>query len=436
MGRGCDNRGMQNHTNSGSGAHRTPSHTIGHASDGASVDLSQQPTAHTRPPNALLARIRQAIASAGGWLPFDAFMQMALYEPGLGYYSHSRPKIGRMPANGSASGRQPGSDFVTAPEISPLFGQCIAAQIAQALSHTGVDTVYEFGAGNGTLARDILRQIGGQVARYCIVDVSGALRARQAETLAEFGDQVQWLSELPPAIHGVLLGNEVLDAMPVKLLARHANGCWSERGVSLDDSQTLSWQDRPTALRPPCDPWQDDEADSATAPPADAAGGDAAQALSYLTEIHPWADAFIRTTSERLRQGAALWIDYGFGEAEYYHPQRRTGTLVCHHQHRMDDQPLQHVGEKDITSHVDFTAVAVAAQHAGLEVLGYTTQAHFLINCGIQRLLEQATLPERIMAAKLLHEHEMGELFKVIMLGPSPFWEPLGFQNGDRTHTL
>ncbi|KKW67490.1 hypothetical protein AAV94_10005 [Lampropedia cohaerens] len=362
---------------------------------------------------ALTAQLHSAIAAGGGWLPFDAFMQMALYAPGLGYYSHARRKIGRMPARGDAS---EGSDFVTAPELSALFGRTLARQIAQALDHYGCDTVFEFGAGNGTLARDVLDTLGEQVRRYCIVDVSHTLRARQAERLQAHAGKIEWLSELPDCLEGVLLGNEVLDAMPVKLLA-FQDGQWHERGVALDAQQQLVWHDRPTALRPPVD-----------LPLAPQQG--------YVTEIHPWAEAFIRTTAERLRRGAALWIDYGFGEREYYHPQRNMGTLVAHHQHRVDDDVLTQIGEKDITSHVNFTGIAVAAQEAGLEVLGYTSQARFLINCGIQPLLDAATLAQRAMAARLLHEHEMGELFKVMMLGTGPFWEPLGFSAGDRTHTL
>lgn len=370
--------------------------------------------------------IRTRMQTESAWLPFDQFMQMALYEPGLGYYSHGRRKIGRMPAKepSAAAGDAPqteaeqiareGSDFVTAPAMSALFGRSVAVQIAEVLRTTGTDTIYEFGAGNGTLARDILEVLGSQVRRYYIVDVSLALRQRQAETLAAFGDQVQWLSELPESLEGVLLGNEVLDAMPVQLLVQK-QGQWFERGVALDEAAHFVWQDRPTDLSAPIEIECDED---------------------YVTEIHPWADAFVRTTSERLKKGAAIWIDYGFGEHEFYHPQRHMGTLVCHFQHQMDALPLEQVGEKDITAHVNFTSVAVIAQELGLEVLGYTSQARFLANCGIAAMLDQAPLQERIMGAKLLHEHEMGELFKVIMVGPGPFWEPLGFAQGDRTHTL
>lgn len=380
--------------------------------------MDNTPQSVTRPLHAAIAAQLQA---QQGWLAFDAFMQMALYQPGLGYYSNERRKIGLMPArelpapgpNGDKQTTE-GSDFATAPEMSTLFGRSIAVQIQEVLEHTGTDCVYEFGAGNGTLARDILQTLGQRVRHYYIVDVSSALRERQAETLAEFGAQVQWLAELPEVLEGVLLGNEVLDAMPVKLIVQK-QGQWFERGVALDESNDFVWADRPTTHTAPIEVHCEED---------------------YVTEIHPWADAFVRTTAERLKKGAALWIDYGFSEHEFYHPQRHMGTLVCHFQHQMDDLPLQQVGLKDITAHVNFTAVAVTAQQAGLEVLGYTSQARFLANCGIAALLEQAPLAARIMGAKLLHEHEMGELFKVIMLGAGPFWEPLGFIDGDRTHTL
>lgn len=386
------------------------------------------------PTNALTALIAQAIEQAGGRIGFDRFMELALYAPGLGYYSNSRPKIGFMPTDGQSAG----SDFITAPQMSSLFGKTVARQIAQALEHTRTSTVYEFGAGTGVLALDILQTLGDQVQRYCIVDLSGSLKAQQAQTLAAFAHKVQWLDALPDTMEGVLLGNEVLDAMPVKLLHRQ-NGQWHERGVQRNTFQPnqqaarrtdglvdgladeygvepFEWTSWPTSLRPPVE--------------IDEAAGD------YLTEIHPQAQAFIRTVAERLKRGAALWIDYGFAEREYYHPQRHMGTLACHHQHKMDDNPLQQAGLKDITSHINFTGVAVAAQEAGLEVLGYTSQGHFLLNCGMVEWLEKASVQQRVMASKLVQEHEMGELFKVIMLGTGPFWEPLGFTHGDRTHTL
>ncbi|XAH24451.1 SAM-dependent methyltransferase [Xylophilus sp. GW821-FHT01B05] len=361
------------------------------------------------PHGALHGQIASAIAQAGGWIGFDRFMAMALYAPGLGYYARSSPKFGAMP--------QSGSDFVTAPELSPLFGRTLAAQVAEALQATGTDEVWEFGAGSGALAQQLLEALGDRVRRYVIVDVSGSLRARQQARLAAWGDKVQWLAELPARIEGVVVGNEVLDAMPVQLLARHggqADGVWHERGVVLQDG-AFAWADRLTDLRPPLD----------IEGPQD-----------YLTEIHPQGQAFVRTLADRLARGAAFLLDYGFGESEYYHPQRHMGTVMCHRGHVADSDPLADVGEKDITAHVDFTGIALAAQEAGLEVLGYTTQAHFLYNCGLGPLLDQASPVERAAAAKLVLEHEMGELFKVIALGRGEAWEPMGFAQGDRSHRL
>jgi SAM-dependent MidA family methyltransferase len=351
--------------------------------------------------------VHEAIAGAGGWLPFDRFMAIALYEPGLGYYTNELQKFGAMPGSGS--------DFVTAPGLTPLFGQTLAVQVGQALDQTGTSEVFEFGAGTGALALQLLDALGDQIQRYTIIDLSGTLRERQAQTLAAHAHKVRWLHAWPEAIEGVVVGNEVLDAMPVKLL-RFDGTQWLERGViAHEDGDGWAWQDRPTALRPPAEgvPW----------------------VPGTVTEIHPQAEAFVRSLAQRLERGVALFIDYGFPEAEYYHPQRN-GTLMCHHRHRADAEPLQQVGEKDITAHVNFSAVALAAQDAGLDVLGYTSQARFLLNCGIAPLLEQATLPERAMAGKLLTEHEMGELFKVLALGRGVHEPVLGFAAGDRLHTL
>ena len=351
--------------------------------------------------------IRKRLQADGGWLPFDRFMALALYAPGLGYYAAGQGQIGLMPAQGS--------DFVTAPEISACFGKALALSMEEALAHTQTRAVLEFGAGNGTLAKQLLEALGDSVQSYTIVEVSGALRERQAQTLAAFGSRVQWVSALPDSINAVVMGNEVLDAMPVRLLQRTA-GVWHERGVVWSDvTSGFAWQDRVTDARPPLD--IEGEHD-------------------YLTEIHPQAQAFIRSVGERLQSGAMFLIDYGFPEAEYYHAQRHMGTLMCHQLHRSDGNPLQSVGLKDITAHVDFTGVAMAAQEVGLEVLGYTSQAHFLLNSGLLSLLENASVADRAMAQKLITEHEMGELFKVIALGRGEVWQPLGFVQGDRTHRL
>ncbi|WP_077038139.1 class I SAM-dependent methyltransferase [Pelomonas sp. KK5] len=361
-------------------------------------------------PSELEQQIRQAIAEAGGWLPFDRFMALALYAPGLGYYSNERQKFGLMPASGS--------DFVTAPELSPLFGEALAAQVGQALEASGTGTVWEFGAGTGALAAQLLECLGERIRRYVIVDLSGTLRQRQAEKLAPWRVRVEWLDELPASFEGVVVGNEVLDAMPVQLL--HFDGRqWLERGVAID-GERFAWADRPTTLQPP------------------ATG---AEVPSYVpgtvTEIHPQGEAFVRTLASALTRGAAFLIDYGFPESEYYHPQRHGGTLMCHHLHQADPDPLVLVGQKDITAHVNFTGIALAGQDAGLTVLGYTSQGNFLINCGLVGMLCHATLPQRAMAHKLIAEHEMGELFKVIGFAtPGVDFDPIGFTAGDRSHTL
>jgi SAM-dependent MidA family methyltransferase len=362
----------------------------------------------------MLLRVHKAISNAQGWLPFDQFMAMALYEPGLGYYANQQPKFGSMP--------QSGSDFVTAPELSPLFGTALAKQVAEALAATGTDEVWEFGAGSGALAQQLLtelKRLGTPLKRYNIMDLSSTLKARQQAKLAEWGDQVQWLSQWPDELQGVVVGNEVLDAMPVKLLHR-IQGQWHERGVvQADNDQGLAWQDKPTQHRPPIEPVGEQD---------------------YLTEIQPQSEAFVASLAERLlaskKGGAAFFLDYGFPESEYFHPERHMGTVMCHQAHKADPNPLEAVGLKDITAHVNFTGIALAGQDAGLQVLGYTSQARFLLNLDLAEKMAASSLPERAQAMKLISEHEMGELFKVIGFATHPHWHAQGFAAGDRSHRL
>ena len=383
-------------------------------------------------PDPLQAHISAALSRAGGWLPFDEFMALALYSPGLGYYARSNTQIGMWPQPSKAEPREhaidlAGSDFVTAPELTPLFGKALARQVAQALAATATVDIWEFGAGTGALALQILQTLdalGCPWEHYTIVELSAALRQRQQTALAPFAGKVRWVDALPEAFSGIVVGNEVLDAMPVKLLVRN-EGEWFERGVCVGNPWV--WQDRPTALRPPLDVDGDHD---------------------YLTEIHLQAEAFIRTLAERLNHGAVFLIDYGFPEHEYYLAQRHMGTLMCHRAHQADSEPLRDVGLKDITAHVNFTGVALAAQEAGFDLLGYTSQARFLMNCGLLELLETATFADKAMAQKLLMEHEMGELFKVIgwckpaaMASTAPTsvaaqWQAIGFAQGDRSHRL
>ena len=365
---------------------------------------------------AMLERVHKAILAADGWLPFDQFMALALYEPGLGYYANQQPKFGTMP--------QSGSDFVTAPELSPLFGATLAQQVAEALKATGTDEVWEFGAGSGALASQLLsefKRLGCEIKRYNIMDLSSTLKARQQAILAEFGEQVQWLNQWPDTLQGVVVGNEVLDAMPVKLLHR-IKGEWHERGVVLahpENPDGLAWQDRPSALRPPVEPLGEHD---------------------YLTEIQPQGEAFVASLAERLlaseKGGAAFFLDYGFPETEFFHPERHMGTVMCHQAHKADPDPLVSVGMKDITAHVNFTGIALAGQDAGLQVLGYTSQGRFLLNLGLAERMAQSGLAERAQAMKLINEHEMGELFKVVGFATQEHWQAQGFAVGDRSHRL
>ena len=366
---------------------------------------------------AMLERVHKAILAAQGWLPFDQFMALALYAPGLGYYANQQPKFGTMP--------QSGSDFVTAPELSPLFGATLARQVAEALKATGTHEVWEFGAGSGALAHQLLSELkclGCNLQRYNIMDLSSPLKARQQTLLAEFGEQVQWRHQWPDSLQGVVVGNEVLDAMPVKLLHR-IRGEWHERGVvfasQAQSPDGLAWEDRPSHLRPPVEPQGDHD---------------------YLTEIQPQGEAFVASLAERLlaseKGGAAFFLDYGFPEAEYFHPERHMGTVMCHQGHKADTNPLACVGLKDITAHVNFTGIALAGQDAGLQVLGYTSQARFLLNLGLAERMVQSGLAERAQAIKLINEHEMGELFKVLGFATHDHWQAQGFAAGDRSHRL
>jgi SAM-dependent MidA family methyltransferase len=348
------------------------------------------------------------------WMGFDEFMRMALYEPSLGYYAASEQPIGHWGHDGS--------DFVTAPEMTSLFGLTIAQPIAQVL-RLSAPRVLEFGAGTGKLAADVLNALGDTCDEYWIMEVSAAMQARQRETLQRLSPdhchKVRWLTTLPTSFSGCMLGNEVLDAMPVKCAEKSAAG-WLERGVCLDSAGQFTWALRPLIDVPACLPGSVNE--------------------SYLTEFSPTVEGFVHTLAQCLERGAALFLDYGFPQRELYHPQRSQGTLMCHYRHRAHDNPLIYVGLQDITAHVNFTVVAEAALQGGAEHEGYTTQARFLMNCGITQHL--AALPElqrwreAAAAQKLLSEAEMGELFKVIGFSKGLSEPMLGFGAGDRSHTL
>jgi SAM-dependent MidA family methyltransferase len=366
----------------------------------------------------LVARIQAEIRGAGGWIPFARYMELALYAPGLGYYSGGARKFG-------AAG-----DFVTAPELSPLFAEALAAQVAQLMA-ASAPRLLEAGAGSGALTLGLLRALerrGALPERYEILERSGELRARQQETLGRgaphLADRVAWLDALPDTFSGAVLANELLDALPVNLVAWREDGVF-ERGVALENGAFV-WQERPAAgtllavsqgltfIRPP-----------------------------YVSEINLAARAWIAEWGRILRRGALLLIDYGFPQREYYHPQRAEGTLMCHYRHHAHGDPFWLPGLNDITAHVDFTAMAEAGYEAGFEVLGYTSQAQFLLNCGLVQLLEAhrgdgAATYARLASGvqKLVSPAEMGELFKVLMLGKEIGGTLLGFSRGDRLHAL
>lgn len=361
----------------------------------------------------LSAYIAAQIEVAGGWISFERYMDLALYAPGLGYYAGGATKLG-------AAG-----DFITAPEMTPLFAQALSTQVTQILQ-ASAPQILEFGAGSGALARDLLTALQAQhqtVQRYCIVEPSPSLRERQRITLTDHADVIEWLDVPPEKFRGAMLANEVLDAMPVQLFVR-TDTAVLERGVVVQDGG-FGWNAQP-------------------APPALHAAVNALEAelgplpTPYLSEWSQAACAWINSLAQMLEHGAALLIDYGFTRREFYHPQRQRGTLMCHYRHRAHTDPLWLPGLNDITAHVDFTAMAEHAQAAGLDVLGYTAQSHFLLNCGVLNQLAAQDVDARSKQAvqRLISEAEMGELFKVLAVGRDVDVPLLGFANGDRTHRL
>jgi SAM-dependent MidA family methyltransferase len=365
----------------------------------------------------VVAYIREEIAASGGWISFARYMELALYAPGLGYYSAGSRKLGKA------------GDFVTAPEISPLYGQTFARQLNQILE-SGLNEVLEVGAGSGALAATLLEELerSGHLPRnYLILELSADLRERSRDTLAarvpHLLERVAWLNRLPPAFSGVVLGNEVLDAMPVTVV-RVESGRIEEGGVGVRNDR-LDWSWRIASGEPLA----------------------AARALNlpegFRTEIQLTALGFVRTLAPVLEKGVALFVDYGFPAREYYHAQRKDGTLMCHYRHHAHSDPFFAPGLQDITCHVDFSAIARAARESGMDLLGYTSQAQFLVNCGITEVISRTPaedgakfLPLANQANRLMSAAEMGELFKVIALGRGISAPLVGFSEGDRRQAL
>lgn len=368
----------------------------------------------------LTALIREEIDRLGGGIPFSRFMELALYAPGLGYYSAGAPKFGNAAE----------ADFITAPELSPLYAGCLARQCAEILERLGGGDVLEVGAGSGALAVGILRALDARAClpeRYLILELSAELQQRQAlaieRELPQLFPRVRWLHALPGTLRGVVVANELLDAMPVQRFRAAAHEVeelhvgWTASG--------FAWDRRP----------------------ADEVLARLGQALrlpsGYVSEINLHAEAWVRSIAERLREGVLLLIDYGFPRAEYYHPQRTRGTLMCHYRRRAHDDPLILVGLQDITAHIDFTAIAEAGTQADLELLGYTSQAAFLLATGLTELVGEPDLDKQPEQAELARQidlltspAEMGELYKVMALGRGIERPLLGFRLQDRRGRL
>jgi SAM-dependent MidA family methyltransferase len=349
----------------------------------------------------LRERIAAEIAARGGWISFARYMELALHEPGLGYYAGHARQFGAQ------------GDFVTAPELGSLFGRTLARQLVDLQAKR----ILELGAGSGALAETLLKE--GEFD-YAILETSTALRERQR---ARLGGKVKFLERLPERFEGVVLANEVADAIPVHLVAWRESGVM-ERGVALR-GDSFAWSERPASGG------LQDEANkiAVTAP--------------YESEIGLAARAWMRTLCGHLERGVIFVIDYGFPRHEYYHPQRATGTLMCHYRHQSHADPFLHPGDEDISAHVDFSALAAAAREAGAEVLGYATQAQFLVNCGITDVLSQTNVenalhyaPIASQAQTLLSPAEMGELFKVLAVGRGVEQPLTGFSRGDRSNAL
>ena len=361
--------------------------------------LSAEEAAHSA---RLEQLIRAEVAAAGGWLSFERFMELALYAPGLGYYSAGSAKLGK------------GGDFVTAPETSDLFSRCLARQCAEVLAQTG-GGILELGAGTGRMAATILTELaarGTLPERYAILEVSADLAARQRTHLSvlppELRARVIWLERLPDRpLEGVILANEVLDALPFRRFA-FAGGELRELGVALSPSGAL----REAAAGP---------APELVRAVAEVAGA-AALPEGYVSEVCLRVAPWIASLGDCLARGVVLLCDYGLPRAHYYHPERRTGTLRCHFRQRAHDDPYANLALQDITAWVDFTRVAEAAAAASLSVAGFATQAAFLLGLGLPELVAEAA-PGSVLhvrlageARRLLMPEEMGEAFKAMAL--------------------
>ena len=384
------------------------------------LELPTPPEADLRKVEPLLDFIATEMANNGGRLSFERFMEIALYTPALGYYTS---------ANNIFGGE---GDFITAPELTPLFSRCIARQICQAMAEIdSAISVLEFGAGAGTMAIDILKELqvlDSLPSNYYIVEISPLLQQRQREKIVEqlphLLDRVSWVKEVPDEFVGIIVGNEILDAIPPQRIRFNPDGNHQELYVELKDNRFCWVAGEITDSR-----IFENYRENFIVP--------------YETEVNLEAMDWIAGIAHKLKQGVILLIDYGYEEKEFYRPERHKGTLMCHYKHLAHENALIHVGLQDITSHVNFTQIAEAAFGNGLSVLGFTNQTYFLISCGLESLLTNIDinntkqfLKETQPVKQLILPDEMGELFKVIAFGKN-FSQPLlGFSMNNQLERL
>lgn len=365
--------------------------------------------------------IRTLSAQHGGLLSFHDFMQAVLYTPALGYYMNTKPKLGRD------------GDFTTAPEISPLFGQCIANQLDEIMPHLQTPCIIEFGAGTGKLASTILTSLRELPEKYYIIELSGYLQQLQYQTLLaecpKLLDKVHWVTELPDPIEGIVIANEVLDAMPIHLVQIAPNQ--NLEYAVIEHQHTWQWQ---------LEPLRDERLHSAINNITQA-HPDILSHPPYTTELNLYIEPWLQNITKQLTKGCVLLFDYGFPAREYYHPDRDNGTLMCHYRHRSHTNPLCLPGVQDITAHVDFTAVAIAANHCDMQIGGFTNLAYFLLGAGIDKLINPITLSRADYQAKqallqLTSPSEMGELFKAMQLNKNLDLPLTGFKLRDMRYRL
>ncbi len=396
-----------------------------------SVNLPQPTDIEKQHSAKLCALIAERISQAGGWVSFADYMQLALYAPGLGYYSAGLHKFGEA------------GDFITAPEIGSLFARTLARPVSQLLVDTPAASLLEFGAGSGQLAADLLAELNalGQLPeRYLIVELSAELRQRQQQTLQQRVPEllhcVQWLDQLPDTAQNlIVIANEVLDAMPVTRFSIK-DGTVYELGVSVhqpeDESEgkhELQLESRP--------------ADETLQQQVEALGIESTPGVEYQSEINRTIAPWLNAVADCIDQGAIYLIDYGYTRSEYYSAERHMGTFICYYRHRALDAPLWYPGLQDLTAFVDFTAVAEAALEAGLDVDGFTSQGNFLIDCGLPDVMQATDCAGETEQLRLLQQMktlslpgEMGERFKVIGLSKGLKQNVPGFSLRDLRYSL